>query len=309
MLKNDILNQDIYEYIGQIVPPEDVMRNEPLKKHTTYRVGGEAEVFIKISQKEQLLRLVPFLKRLEIDFFVLGNGSNVLASDKGYRGVVLQIGDQMSTVNVDGNRITAQSGALLSKVAAVAMEHSLTGMEFASGIPGTVGGGIMMNAGAYGGEMAQVTESVLIMDEAGELMKLNHDTMEFGYRTSVVKNRPYIVLEAELILQPGNAEEIRYKMNRLATERREKQPLEYPSAGSTFKRPDGHYAGKLIMDAGLRGFRIGGACVSEKHCGFVINRGNATAADILEVIKEVQDRVYERFDVTLEQEVVCLGEF
>ncbi len=309
MLDQDMINQDIYEYIQQIVPPEDIMRNEPLKKHTTFRVGGEAEVLIKISQKDQLLRLVPFLKKLEIDCFVLGNGSNVLASDKGYRGVVLQISDRMSAVNVAGNRITAQAGALLSRVAAVAIEHSLTGIEFASGIPGTVGGGIMMNAGAYGGEMAQITESVLIMDEAGELMELNHDTMEFGYRTSVVKNRPYIVLEAALILQPGNVEEIRYKMNRLAAERREKQPLEYPSAGSTFKRPDGHYAGKLIMDAGLRGFRIGGACVSEKHCGFVINRGNATAADILEVIKEVQDRVYERFEVTLEQEVVCLGEF
>ncbi len=304
-----MLNHDIYEYIQKIVPPEDVMRNEPLKKHTTFRVGGEAEVLIKISQREQLLRLVPFFKKLEIDFFIIGNGSNVLVSDKGYQGVVLQIGERMDEVSVDGNRITVQAGALMSKTAAIAMDHNLAGMEFASGIPGTVGGGIMMNAGAYGGEMEQITESVLIMDEAGELMELNHDTMEFGYRTSVVKNRPYIVLEAVLGLQPGDAEEIRAKMKRFAAERREKQPLEYPSAGSTFKRPDGHYAGKLIMDAGMRGFRIGGACVSEKHCGFVINRGNATAADILEVIKEVQDRVYERFDVILEQEVVCLGEF
>ncbi len=306
-----MLNHDIYEYIQKIVPPEDVMRNEPLKKHTTFRVGGEAEVLIKISQREQLLRLVPFFKKLEIDFFIIGNGSNVLVSDKGYQGVVLQIGERMDEVSVDGNRITVQAGALMSKTAAIAMDHNLAGMEFASGIPGTVGGGIMMNAGAYGGEMEQITESVLIMDEAGELMELNHDTMEFGYRTSVVKNRPYIVLEAVLGLQPGDAEEIRAKQFRTPRPppRREKQPLEYPSAGSTFKRPDGHYAGKLIMDAGMRGFRIGGACVSEKHCGFVINRGNATAADILEVIKEVQDRVYERFDVILEQEVVCLGEF
>lgn len=304
-----MLNQAIYDYIRQIVPQEDILQNEPLNKHTTFRVGGEAEVFIKISNKEQLIRLIPFLKKLEIDFFILGNGSNVLVSDKGYQGTIIQICGRMSDVTVTGNRITAQAGALMSKVAVAAMEHGLTGMEFASGIPGTIGGGIMMNAGAYGGEMEQITESVLIMDEAGELMELNHDTMEFGYRTSVVKNRPYIVLEVKLVLQPGNEEEIRAKMSLLAAQRREKQPLEYPSAGSTFKRPEGHYAGKLIMDAGMRGFRIGGACVSEKHCGFVVNRGNATAADILEVIKEVQDRVYERFNVVLEREVICLGDF
>ncbi|MDR2889928.1 MAG: UDP-N-acetylmuramate dehydrogenase [Lachnospiraceae bacterium] len=304
-----MINEDIREYIGTIVPPEDIFSNELLRGHTTFRVGGEAELFIKISNQDQLVKLIPFFNRLEIDYFILGNGSNVLVSDNGYQGVILQIGEHMSEVTVNGNIITAQAGVLLSKLAAIACEHGLTGMEFASGIPGTVGGGIMMNAGAYDGEMAQITQSVVIMNKAGELMELNHDTMEFGYRTSVVKNRPYIVMEVTLALTVGNKEDIKAKMEQLARQRREKQPLEYASAGSTFKRPHGHYAGKLIMDAGLRGFSIGGACVSEKHCGFVVNRGNATATDILEVIKEIQDRVYDRFDVTLEPEVICLGDF
>ncbi len=304
-----MINKAIYEYIQQIVPQEDILQDEPLNRHTTFRVGGEAEVFIKISNKEQLVRLIPFLKKVEIDFFILGNGSNVLVSDKGYRGAILHIGDQMGEVTVNGNRITAQAGALMSKVAKCALEHSLTGLEFASGIPGTIGGGVMMNAGAYEGEIGQIVHAVTIMNESGELMELDHDSMEFGYRTSVVKNRPYVVLEVVLELATGNREQIKSSMEQLAVQRREKQPLEYPSAGSTFKRPRGHYAGKLIMDAGMRGFSIGGACVSEKHCGFVINKGGATAADILEVIKEVQDKVYDRFDVTLEQEVICLGDF
>ncbi len=304
-----MVNKAIYDYIQQIVPQEDILQNEPLNKHTTFRVGGEADLFIKLSNKEQLIRLIPFLKKVEIDFFILGNGSNVLVSDNGYRGAILHIGDRMSEITVNGNMVTAQSGALMSKVAKCALEHSLTGLEFASGIPGTIGGGVMMNAGAYEGEIGQITHSVLIMNEAGELMELDHDFMEFGYRTSVVKNRPYVVLEVTLELSSGDRETIKTKMEQLAIQRREKQPLEYPSAGSTFKRPRGHYAGKLIMDAGLRGFSIGGACVSEKHCGFVVNKGGATAADILEVIKEVQDRVYDRFDVTLEREVICLGDF
>lgn len=304
-----MINGDIHEYLRQAVRPEDILYNEPLKDHTTFRVGGEAEVFVKISNKEQLINLIPFFNRLEIDYFILGNGSNVLVGDRGYQGVILHIGDRMSEVRAEGNIITAQAGVLMSKLAAFAGGHGLSGLEFASGIPGTVGGGIMMNAGAYGGEMAQITQSVLIMNKAGELMELNHETMEFGYRTSVVRNRPYIVLEVTLALKRDSQEEIKGKMEKLSLQRREKQPLEYASAGSTFKRPAGYYAGKLIMDAGLRGFGIGGACVSEKHCGFVVNRGNATAADILEVIKEIQDRVYERFNVTLEREVICLGEF
>lgn len=304
-----MVNQAVYEFIQKIVPKEDMRQKEPLSRHTTFRVGGEAELFIRISNQEQLMCLIPFFRKLEIDFFILGNGSNILAGDKGYEGVILQLGKQMSDVTVTGNQIRAQAGASLPKVAASAWEHGLTGMEFASGIPGTIGGGIMMNAGAYGGEMAQITQSVLVMNEAGELMELDQVTMEFGYRTSVVKNRPYVVLEVTLSLKSGSREEIKAKMEELSKQRQEKQPLEYASAGSTFKRPKGHFAGKLIMDAGMGGFGIGGALVSEKHCGFVINRGNASAADILEVIKEVQDRVYERFGVILEREVICLGDF
>jgi UDP-N-acetylmuramate dehydrogenase len=304
-----MITQSIYDHIRQFVPEADLLLNEPLNCHTTFKVGGEADLFINISDKEQLVRLIPFLRKLEIDFFILGNGSNILVGDKGFRGAILHIGEGMSEITVKKNIITAGAGALLSSVANFAAQQNLTGMEFASGIPGTIGGGVVMNAGAFEGEMAMITESVLIMNEAGEMMELNNEAMEFGYRMSVVKKRPHVVLSVTLRLAPGKPEEIKQKLSELAGKRREKQPLEYASAGSTFKRPKGHFAGKLIMDAGLRGFKIGGAQVSEKHCGFVVNKGNATATDILEVIKEVQDRVYDRFDVTLEPEIIYLGDF
>lgn len=197
----------------------------------------------------------------------------------------------------------------MSQIARTALKEKLTGFEFASGIPGTVGGGVVMNAGAYGGEMKQIVKQVTVMNEMGEILELSGADMEFGYRTSIIKNRPFVVLEVELQLQKGKAEEIRAKMEDLAQRRREKQPLEFPSAGSTFKRPEGYFAGKLIMDTGLRGYSIGGAKVSDKHCGFVINTGNASAADVAEVIQEVQERVKDKFGVVLEKEVIFLGEF
>lgn len=215
----------------------------------------------------------------------------------------------MSGIKVEGDRITAQAGALLSRVAKTAYEHSLTGLEFASGIPGSLGGAIVMNAGAYDGEMSRVVETVKVMNKEGEIMVLDNESMEFSYRNSIIRNRPFIVLEAVLRLQPGEQSEIKNKMDDFAERRREKQPLEYPSAGSTFKRPEGYYAGKLIMDAGLRGYRIGSAQVSEKHCGFIINLGNAEASDIFELIQEIQERVKNQFDVSLERELVILGEF
>jgi len=304
-----MLNQSVLDHIKQFVPVKDLLENEPMSQHTSFKVGGEASLFIRISTKEQLVRLLPFLRRLEIDFFVLGNGSNVLIGDKGYQGVILSIRQGMGEITIEENRIVAGAGALLTDIANKAAEHGLAGMEFASGIPGTVGGAVVMNAGAYGGDMSLVTESILIMNEAGEEMTIRNDAMEFAYRYSVVKNRPYIVLSVTLKLLQGDIKEINQKMTELTERRRSKQPLEYASAGSTFKRPPGKFAGKLIMDAGLRGFSIGGASVSEKHCGFIINRGNATAADILEVIKEVQERVYERFDIMLEPEVIYLGDF
>ena len=272
-------------------------------------MGGEAEAFLRIRNKEQLEKLIPYFKLAELPYFVIGNGSNLLVGDKGYRGIILYLGDGMDQIQVDGNRLTVQAGCLMSRIAREACEHALTGFEFASGIPGSIGGGVVMNAGAYDGELGQIVTKVWVMNEEGEILVLNNQDMEFGYRTSVIKKRPFIVVQVEMELQPGNQEEIAAKMTELNRRRRDKQPLQYPSAGSTFKRPQGYFAGKLIMDAGLRGYSIGGACVSEKHCGFIINKNHASAADVAEVICEVQERVKEKFGVTLETEVILLGDF
>lgn len=302
-----MISKAVIQALGRFVPEENIHLQEPMQKHTTFRIGGPADCLVQIENKEQLIQVQKYLMQVEMPFFVLGNGSNLLVSDKGYRGVVLQIGPKMSRIEVNGDVITAQAGALMSQVARTAMEHSLTGLEFASGIPGTIGGGVVMNAGAYDGEMSGVVTQVNVVNSAGECMELENDTMEFGYRTSTIKNNPFTVTEVILKLEKGDREQIKAKMEDLAVRRREKQPLEYPSAGSTFKRPKGYFAGKLIMDAGLRGFRVGGARVSEKHCGFVVNIGNATAEDVRDVISEVQERVKERFNVDLEPEILFLG--
>lgn len=299
----------MYEYIESFIPGEQILFHEPMSKHTTFRVGGEAACMIYVQTEEEIRKLVSYLNQIEEDYFMLGNGSNILVGDKGYRGIIIKFGKQMEEIQVDGERMTIKAGALLPKVAVTAKEHGLTGLEFAAGIPGSIGGAIVMNAGAYDGEMKQIVESVRIIDRNGEILTLDNDAMEFGYRTSVVKDRPYIVLEVVLRLQPGDKEAIGARMEELAALRKSKQPLEYPSAGSTFKRPEGYYAGKLIMDAGMRGYRIGGAQVSDKHCGFIINVNKATAADIKEVIEEVQERVKKRFHVSLEPEVILLGDF
>lgn len=303
------VSTSVYDYIEHIVPEERILFAEPMSRHTTFRVGGEAECLVLIEDEEELVKLVPYFNQVGQDYFILGNGSNLLVGDKGYRGVVLKIGNGMKEITVKGNRICVQAGALLSKTAAAARDAGLTGLEFAAGIPGSVGGGIVMNAGAYDGEMKQITETVKVMDNKGEILILDNDTMEFGYRTSIIKNRPFIVLEAVFSLQTGDREAIQAKMDELMMKRQSKQPLNYPSAGSTFKRPEGYYAGKLIMDSGMRGYSIGGAQVSDKHCGFIINKGNATASDIKEVIEEVQEKVKERCQVSLEPEIVFLGDF
>lgn len=303
------MSVSIYDYIEKIVPQENILFDEPMSRHTTFRVGGAAKCLIKVNNKEQMKKLIPYLHMTGQNFFILGNGSNLLVGDKGYSGILVKLGEGMESVTVEGERMKISAGTLLSKAASAARENELTGMEFASGIPGTVGGAIVMNAGAYGGEMKQIVESVEVMNMEGEILVLDNDTMEFGYRKSVIKSRPFIVLETVLCLQKGKQEEISSKMEELSRLRREKQPLEYASAGSTFKRPEGYFAGKLIMDAGLRGFSIGGAKVSEKHCGFIVNTGNATAADIREVIDEVQKCVKAKFGVTLEREVIYLGDF
>lgn len=283
--------------------------DEPLCNHTTFRVGGKADAFLSVRNEEELRKAVLLCKEYGVPFLILGNGSNLLVSDNGYRGMVILVGKDMSEIAVDGNKITVMAGATLGSVAQAAAKNSLGGMEFASGIPGTIGGAIVMNAGAYDGEMKMVVDEVKVLTQNGETLTLSNEELEFGYRTSRVKKEKLIVLSVTLLLQPQKQEDIYEKMNDFAARRREKQPLEYPSAGSTFKRPEGMFAGKLIMDAGLRGYSVGDAQVSEKHCGFVINKGNATAKEISTLIYDVQEKVKDSFGVTLEPEVIFIGDF
>lgn len=297
----------VIEALQRFVPRENIRLQEPMAGHTTFRIGGPADCFLELENEEQLKKVRRYLGLTGVSFFVLGNGSNLLVNDTGYRGIILQIGSKMNAVSVQGNHMIAKAGATLVQVARTAMEHGLTGLEFASGIPGTVGGGVVMNAGAYGGEMSQVVTQVNVVSQDGEVLELDNETMEFGYRTSVIRKSSFIVTEVIFRLEKGDKDVIRGKMEELAARRREKQPLEYPSAGSTFKRPEGNFAGKLIMEAGLRGFQIGGAKVSEKHCGFVVNAGNATAQDVRAVMTEIQTRVKAMFRVELEPEIVFLG--
>lgn len=289
--------------------PELVIRTEePMSKHTTFRIGGAAEVFAAPDARE-LPQLLAMAKGADVPVTVIGNGSNLLVGDRGIAGLVIEIGERMSEVRIEGTILVAGAGALLSKAAQTAAAAGLGGLEFAAGIPGSVGGAVVMNAGAYGGEMKDVLQSVKVLTEEGELLILTTEELELGYRHSCVPERKYIVVEATMELSAKPEEEIRACMAELRAKRIEKQPLEYPSAGSTFKRPEGYFAGKLIMDAGLRGYTVGGAQVSEKHCGFVINKGDATAADVRQLMQDVHDRVKEQFDVELEPEVKMIGSF
>lgn len=291
-----------------IIEKDRIFEKEPMKKHTTFRVGGPADVLIQ-PRKEEVPGVLEFCRRREVPFYVIGNGSNLLVGDKGIRGVVLEMSAGEEAVTVKGRVLRAAAGVMLSKAANVAAAAGLTGMEFAAGIPGTVGGAVVMNAGAYGGEMKDILVSVTVVDEHGTTKEVKTGDLELGYRQSNVLKNHWIVTEAVFQLAEGEEAAIREKMNTLAEQRREKQPLQYPSAGSTFKRPEGYFAGKLIMDAGLRGYRAGGAQVSEKHCGFVINSGEATASDIRRLMEEVIAEVERQFGVTLEPEVKMLGEF
>lgn len=285
-----------------------ILEQEPMQKHTTFRVGGAAKYFAMPKNTEEIQALIAYCREQKLSYYVLGNGSNVLFTDDGYDGMIIQIGSAMSTIQVAGNSMYVQAGAILAKTAKLAYEEGLTGMEFAAGIPGSVGGAVVMNAGAYGGEMKDIVAYVDVLSTDGALRRYTGDEMEFGYRHSII-DADKIVVGVGLTLNKGDKTAILDRMNELAEARRSKQPLEYPSAGSTFKRPEGYFAGKLIQDAGLRGFRVGGAQVSEKHCGFVINRENATAADIVSLMEQVADRVEEQFGVRLEPEVKRIGEF
>ena len=304
------MNQIILNKIIDIVGVNNIKQKEPLSKHTTFRVGGETDLFVHVDSEEKAVLLIRLLSVEKINFYIIGNGSNLLVSDKGYSGVVIEIGNGLSTITIDGEYITAKAGALIVKVSNEAYKASLTGLEFASGIPGTIGGAIVMNAGAYGGEMKDIVKSVKMLDmETMEIVTKSVDEMEFSYRTSIVKKHPYLVLEVVMKLSKGEATLIKARMDELKEQRTEKQPLEYPSAGSTFKRPEGYFAGKLIQDSGLKGYKIGGAQVSEKHSGFIINIGNATAEDVFNLIKHVQQKVLDDFGVELTPEVIMLGEF
>ena len=302
------MNQSFYDKLNNVIEKDSILTDELMSRHTTFRVGGPADFFVTPKTKEDVRDVIRVCKEVGMPYYIIGNGSNLLVSDAGYRGVIIQIYKEMNEVKVEGDLVKAQAGALLSGIAAKALGAELTGFEFASGIPGTIGGACVMNAGAYGGEMKDVLESVTVLTGEGKIIELGRNELELGYRTSVIAKEGYIVLGAVLKLERGNGEKIKTYMDELKEKRVTKQPLEYPSAGSTFKRPEGYFAGKLIEDAGLRGFQIGGAQVSEKHCGFVINRDHATAADIMELMRQVQIRVKENSGVDLEPEVKRLGD-
>ena len=287
--------------LKQIIPEKYILSNEPMKKHTTFRIGGPADIFAAPESIEEIEAVCRFAKEEGIPLFVLGND--------GMDGIVLQIYKNYSGIEVNGNELTVKAGTLLSSTSKAALNEELTGFEFAGGIPGTFGGAVVMNAGAYGGEMVQVLKEVKVLTKDGEIKTLKAEELELGYRTSNVLKNEYVVLEGVIALEKGNKEEIKAKMDEYALARKTKQPLEYPSAGSTFKRPEGYFAGKLIQDAGLKGYQVGDAQVSEKHSGFVINRGNATAADVMQLISDVADKVKEQFGVTMEPEVKRVGRF
>jgi UDP-N-acetylmuramate dehydrogenase len=302
------MNQNLLNELYRIVGEDNVKLQEPMAMHTTFRIGGPAQYFVMPMDTEELSQVVLLCKAEKVPFFVLGHGSNILVSDKGMSGVVIRLYTNYAGYSVKGNMVSAKAGIMLNKLGASLLEEGLTGFEFAAGIPGTLGGAIVMNAGAYGGEMKDIVKSVSLMDENGNIFKKSCEEMEFAYRHSIVQDKGYIVLGADLMLKEGNKEEIKAKMDELALARKTKQPLEFPSAGSTFKRPEGYFAGKLIMDAGLAGYTVGGAQVSEKHCGFVINKGGATAQDVVTLMDDVKRIVQDKFSVELEPEVKVIGD-
>ncbi len=303
------MSRALKDFFDTVLPEDHVRMEEQMDRHTTFRIGGPAECFVTVDTRGQLAKVLAYLQKTERDFFILGNGSNLLVSDRGYRGVVVSLGREFGQICVKDGGLSVGAGVSLAQAAQAAMQAGLAGLEFAAGIPGTMGGAVRMNAGAYGGEMAQVVEAVEVMASDGEILVLDNETMEFGYRASAIKSRPYVVLGVDVRLTPQKKEDIAGRMQELAQRRREKQPLEYPSAGSTFKRPEGLFAGKLIMEAGLCGKSCGGAQVSEKHCGFIVNKDHATASDVARLIRETISTVEDKFGVTLEPEVIFLGDF
>lgn len=298
----------IYKCLLNIVGEENLKLDEPMKKHISFRVGGPADILVKPTTEQQLSDIIKLIKKENVPYLIIGNGSNLLIKDGGIRGVVIEISNNFNHFEIEGNKVKIQSGALLSVVGKAVLKEELKGFEFAAGIPGTLGGALAMNAGAYGGEMKDIVKSVKLMDTDGNIFEFTNEEMEFGYRRSILSKTDYIVLSAEVELEKGNHEEIKATMMDFTQRRVTKQPLSLPSAGSTFKRPEGHFAGKLIEDSGLRGLTLRGAQVSEKHCGFVVNLGNAKAKDLLELMYVVKSTVNAKFGIMLEEEVKILGE-
>lgn len=301
--------QYIYESLLNIIDDKDNIKiDEPMSKHISFKVGGPADILVKPSSEEELSGILKLIKEENIPYLVIGNGSNLLVKDGGIRGIVIEISDNFNNFDIDGNFINIQSGALLSVVGKAALRAELKGFEFAAGIPGTLGGALAMNAGAYGGEMKHIVKSVRLMDTDGDIHEFSNEDMQFEYRKSILTREPYIVLSAVIELENGNYDEIKETMADFTQRRVTKQPLSLPSAGSTFKRPPGNFAGKLIEDSGLRGLTLRGAQVSEKHCGFVVNLGNAKAKDILDLMYVVKSTVNAKYGIMLEEEVKILGE-
>lgn len=309
-MDNKMLSEALISMLGA----GNVRTGELMKTHTTFRIGGAADYYVTPQAEKQIADVIAFLKKSDIKYIVIGNGSNILVSDEGFRGVVVELGDgfsdyeflQDSQDNSDEVLVKASAGMKLTRLGNQLAANGIAGFEFATGIPGCIGGAVRMNAGAYGGEFKDILVSAKVIDDEGVIRELSADELELGYRTSIVAKSNMIVLEATLKLRKGEPDIIRNNISELAAKRRQKQPLECPSAGSTFKRPEGYFAGKLIQDAGLKGYRVGGAMVSEKHSGFVINYDNATATDIINLMKDVRKKVYEEFQVTLEPEVKIL---
>ncbi|WP_234123044.1 UDP-N-acetylmuramate dehydrogenase [Clostridium hydrogenum] len=299
--------QDFVAEISNYIKNENVELNAPMKKYTSFKVGGAVDLLVKPETYEEVSKVIGLCEERKIPYYIIGNGSNLLVRDGGIRGVAIKL-SKLNGININGEEIIVQSGAAIGEVSLKSRDASLTGFEFACGIPGTIGGAIAMNAGAYNGEIADIIDTVTVVDHKGKVMKLTKDQLELGYRTSVVLKKNYIVLEATFKLKKGEYEKIAGRISDLMRRRREKQPLEYPSAGSTFKRPEGFFAAKLIEDSGLKGVSIGGAQVSEKHSGFIINKENATAKDILDLIHFVQKTVKSKYDVNLDTEVRIIGE-
>ncbi|MPM28927.1 UDP-N-acetylenolpyruvoylglucosamine reductase [bioreactor metagenome] len=301
------LDMNFINELRKILGVENVVIDEPMKNHTSFKVGGPADVLVYPTNYDMITQVIKLCKESNVNYFILGNGSNLLVKDGGIRGVVIKFA-KLNKITIDGDKIIAESGAKLNDVSAAALNSSLTGFEFASGIPGSIGGATTMNAGAYDGEMSKVLYSALVIDNKGEVRNLSREELELSYRMSAILKYGYIVLQVTLKLTPGDKNKIKARIDELTQKRTDKQPLEYASAGSTFKRPEGYFASKLIQDAGLKGVHVGAAEVSEKHSGFLINKGGASAKDVLELISLVQTKVHEKFGVELHTEVRIIGE-